>query len=974
MIALNSKKRINVNGVEVIPDHADPNLLHCLLSEVSLAVDNDTNIPKFTFIKFREEASDAGIEGGGYLMFEVELKLDEETRQQILTEGRQLTSGTPVLSIVPFDEGTVECVALDLQGGGGTSAEVSDNGGFVAVEHILGTSQPLYTGPYSAIFSLALSKEGAIILEQAFEQGAAPIGVIYKFKYTGLRPALNVEITADFKRIYTHFSAGLEGQYYFLKGSIEAGFEKLRQDGAIDIKVSNFVPESEQDDVEEQAMKFFTEKLMPQFFTPSLDLGKLQGAGGDGASTVDKVIAKAGDLVKGAKDKTEDKKEEEKKDEDKKTSGDKDNGKKGEAEGKRQSATLELDPKNEPGGIKVKLEKSTEGEEETLTITGGKNLSIKAGTQTLTRDDKNQVKVKVPHGSTVDVVIEEKGKKEKTQTFELFFCEDRPRAREMPRIRDQYLRNAPVPADTCFTQNTVAPDQACSQRKGADALRDWINNCLVEPKTINQITAHASWDSDDNHEFPKESEPKHADTDSELAKRNKKLSQDRLDIARAIIGNLATIKSAEAMGDLDARKANPSRNDDPKDRVVKIVGVTEKEGDSIRIKATLKRPKKKTGTPTNGGNPPKETNGKNEKEIAGNPALAFKLKFLRQDEQKKLTYRYNRADAVQRDHIPQGFFRFLLEGLDKDNHFVVVDLNDPFYRLLNIRAEAPINYETIGLNSVHLDFEYDDESKFLTFDKDSASVQRLEYGISAEDPSRNSYTLTKQYHFSDELSSGWDGEKQTYAFPEEVTEDRTLHVNPFEELGFLNISVEPTEIDWKAVARVDLFLTYDEDPNYTLEKQMVFTQSKDAPQTWKLRTTNPELREYSHRAEFLLTDGSVRVVEGDPRRATSLALNDPFDDALKITFVPVFPSNALRLVIVEVEYFDQENNYRRNERVEFEGDQLDPEELRIAIFNSEFRTFSLRTLFVGTDNSIRQVVTPETTDTLIVVAPPEVEE
>ena len=63
------------------------------------------------------------------------------------------------------------------------------------------------------------------------------MGVIYDLKYTGLRPALHVKITADYQRIYDHFSVGLEGQYYWFRLGIDAGFEKLVQDGAIDIEV-----------------------------------------------------------------------------------------------------------------------------------------------------------------------------------------------------------------------------------------------------------------------------------------------------------------------------------------------------------------------------------------------------------------------------------------------------------------------------------------------------------------------------------------------------------------------------------------------------------------------------------------------------------------------------------------------------------------------------------------------------------------
>ena len=57
-----------------------------------------------------------------------------------------------------------------------------------------------------------LSQDGATTVEKAFEAGTTPVGVIYNLKFTGMRPALDVEITADYKAIYDGLSGGLNAQ------------------------------------------------------------------------------------------------------------------------------------------------------------------------------------------------------------------------------------------------------------------------------------------------------------------------------------------------------------------------------------------------------------------------------------------------------------------------------------------------------------------------------------------------------------------------------------------------------------------------------------------------------------------------------------------------------------------------------------------------------------------------------------------
>lgn len=132
-------------------------------------------------------------------------------------------------------------------------------------------------GNNTAAFSLTLSQEGATILEQAFEQGTAPIGVLYDLKFTGMRPALHVEITADLERVYTQFGASLDAQVYFVQAGIDAAFEKLVQDGVIQIKVLDFVGAADQAEKERWALDFFKENLLRTWFEPTLTPDQLAG-------------------------------------------------------------------------------------------------------------------------------------------------------------------------------------------------------------------------------------------------------------------------------------------------------------------------------------------------------------------------------------------------------------------------------------------------------------------------------------------------------------------------------------------------------------------------------------------------------------------------------------------------------------------------------------------------------------------------
>ncbi|MFG1935170.1 hypothetical protein ACGFK1_31665 [Mycobacterium sp. NPDC048908] len=288
MLLLGSKS-ITVDGVQVFSDHSDPNQFWYLPAPVALARDPQTHDADFTFLKFRPAAVANGAKGGGFLMFTVDLQPDSHLEDRILAKVAALAPGEPKLSAVQFDEGSVACIAMNLQGGGGAVA-ANTPGQFVAVESILGACAPALFGDNAAAFSLTLSQEGATLLEEAFTDGMAPIGVIYNLKFTGMRPALDVKITADYKRIFNQFSAGLSAGVYFVSAGLEAGFEKLRQDGAIKIEVTNYTGAAELDTKEQWAMDFFKQTLISQWFEPTLMPGQLEGGGALGAAGLDAAV------------------------------------------------------------------------------------------------------------------------------------------------------------------------------------------------------------------------------------------------------------------------------------------------------------------------------------------------------------------------------------------------------------------------------------------------------------------------------------------------------------------------------------------------------------------------------------------------------------------------------------------------------------------------------------------------------------
>ncbi|GGV07078.1 hypothetical protein GCM10010260_50910 [Streptomyces filipinensis] len=256
-----------VDGVEVFPDHADPNQFWYLPAPVTLAQGDQG--PVFTLITWRGTPGDGDSVGGGFLMIQTALTLDPEAESRLRSRLAEHAPGTVRLSQVPYDEGDVQCVALDVQGPGGT-VNTLPPGAFRAVETILGSAVPSLYGDNTAMFSLRLSAQGASLLKQVFAAGGTPVGVIYRLRFTALRPALSVTITANMHRVYSELAVGIDAQIYWARVGLEAAFQRLRQSGVIHIDVKEFTTDADNDQKIQWALDTFMNHVLAQWFEPSL--------------------------------------------------------------------------------------------------------------------------------------------------------------------------------------------------------------------------------------------------------------------------------------------------------------------------------------------------------------------------------------------------------------------------------------------------------------------------------------------------------------------------------------------------------------------------------------------------------------------------------------------------------------------------------------------------------------------------------
>lgn len=257
MLALDKPLGV-VSDLALFGDHVDPNRVFYIATRPQLA--QTASGAEISFVKFRRNDPQSG--GAGFLSFTTELTADEQqlklARQHLVRQGLS----EPTLVQPPWVTGKAVLAAALKEGDG-------------FVEHLLGEVMPDLAGSNRATFSAMLKEDGARLVESLLDvDGTNPLGVRYELGYDGLRPALAVKLTADYSRMYKEMSFGFEfGVAYQgvgVRAAVETATKRLVESGAIQVEVLHFTDDADLKSRVDQALRWFQDKILEDFFQSSL--------------------------------------------------------------------------------------------------------------------------------------------------------------------------------------------------------------------------------------------------------------------------------------------------------------------------------------------------------------------------------------------------------------------------------------------------------------------------------------------------------------------------------------------------------------------------------------------------------------------------------------------------------------------------------------------------------------------------------
>jgi hypothetical protein len=270
-----------IEGHTLLPDHEDSGLFYAIPPAPVLALTPE-GTPAFSLVQFLGGGTGTRRLEGGLLNLSVELHIPDETLQRLQARLKSKLKAPGSVRVTPvlFDDGVVELVAVGASSGAPAPASADSSAGSETRTpppsgsfevKFLGSGRPSLGGNNISTFQLVLDAPAAELLERTLEIADLPIIAIYRMGFAGLRPSFQIDIQADWHKLYKNLENKFRLNLYYVSADAEIKVADALETSGIRIDTSVFGVGPGAQASAERARKQLTDWVFERLFVPMID-------------------------------------------------------------------------------------------------------------------------------------------------------------------------------------------------------------------------------------------------------------------------------------------------------------------------------------------------------------------------------------------------------------------------------------------------------------------------------------------------------------------------------------------------------------------------------------------------------------------------------------------------------------------------------------------------------------------------------
>lgn len=355
------------------------------------------------------------------------------------------------------------------------------------------------------------------------------------------------------------------------------------------------------------------------------------------------------------------------------------------------------------------------------------------------------------------------------------------------------------------------------------------------------------------------------------------------------------------------------------------------------------------------------------------------MEFLSTDVATNFNLNVSYRDVIDREWYPNAQINPSFLGVPIDDVVLDIDLqNAPwYYNTLNVTVGTSFDFDKYGdiVHSVVGHFSYNEVKpdgtritarESVVFTKDDHKLKVKAFQTRLADVGRDEYSVEVEVNYKSGPIS-----KQTIDNFDTRVRDLTLEV-PNPGVVEIEFSVEATAFGIN-LKGIEVEIEYGDKRNQVpLMVETILLNAGQTSSNYRRDIFAVMEKPFRYRWTYILDDGDGNIQRSTDDWVTSqakhIAIPTPYDDNLKVNIIPSVDWNEVKQMVVDLDYFDSDNDYRRRTSLSFDfdtGNKMQP--WQVPLRNPESRTYRLREILLFKNNSYEEGDWIET-DRMTVVA------
>jgi hypothetical protein len=250
------------------------------------------------------------------------------------------------------------------------------------------------------------------------------------------------------------------------------------------------------------------------------------------------------------------------------------------------------------------------------------------------------------------------------------------------------------------------------------------------------------------------------------------------------------------------------------------------------------------------------------------------------------------------------------QAIKWSDYAIEVDLNDPFFKQLNVTVGVNADFAELPLHSVevHLEYKEGQEHQIGEFRfTDPAAVEKF-----------NTYIANDMWDYTWWYEVNYKGASKTFKSDPKKTNEKILTVN-VDDLGILHVDIQPGDLNFDQVKSAQVSFEYEAGSGKVAEQ---FTLNSATPTaSIKKPIFEPRAKPYRYKVKYFMADGKEYATDWVDGLTNSLFINDPFasNEVVNVRSVGDF-QNKIEQIFIDLTYKDDTNEYEQTTSVALSGE------------------------------------------------------